>query len=91
MHPNPETMPIHRECFAHRRFRERLNATTSAANLGNLPTSERLRVHKALIREAALKARDELLVTQPASEFTISMMEFEPLLGVKKTTCFFDF
>jgi len=70
--PKPENMPIHKECFLHPRYRHRLDALVSAVDLDALPTTERLRTMKFLMRDAALHARNEILVDAPQSQFTIN-------------------
>ena len=69
--PDPETMPIKRECFEHPRFKERLKATRSQVDLDALSTWERWATHKALLRDAALHARDWMLTMEEHSDFSI--------------------
>ena len=69
--PNPDTMPIKKECFAHPRFQERLAATRRHVDLDSMPPWQRWQEHKILIRDAALHARDAILTAQKHSDFTI--------------------
>jgi hypothetical protein len=69
--PNPDTMPIRKECFEHPKFKERLAATSAQIDLDSLPTWERWEAHKLMLRDAALHARDHMLTTQGDSDFTI--------------------
>ena len=70
---DPAILPRHRECCSHKRFSERLQATCDAATLDGLHNSERLRLHKFLIREAVLKAREEIFQSEPNSKYMVAV------------------
>ena len=67
--PNPDTMPIRAEVFKHERFQIRLKALYRDVRLEDLPTWERWETHKLLLRDAALHARDEMLLKEKDSDF----------------------
>ena len=69
--PNPDTMPIRPECFSNPRFKERLDAWYKVIDLSSLGTWERWAAHEVILREAALQARNAIMLESQDSDFCI--------------------
>jgi hypothetical protein len=71
--PDPETLPIKAEVFKHPEFQRQLQILYDYVPLENLPTWERWETNKTILRQAALRTRDFMLLNDRNSTFSEQM------------------
>jgi hypothetical protein len=69
--PDPETMPINAEVLKHPMFEEKIRDLYDYIALDSLSPWERWTTHKGLLREAAAQVRNEMLLQEEDSDFSI--------------------